>query len=226
MLVIKPDFTRLIELPGVGPCPRPVDIDRSVTGFNDLISLRVYTFAQDLVIGGEAEEDELFIVLLRGAIDIYVTGGSTSSFVLQADGETGAAYLPPHDCYRLHTRSDAAVAYARARPRDGKAKIARAFDRVDGRLAVVGYADSLGIALSAGAGDNDVALSQLGNSANERLIHVRSTDGGAISVAGQQLHDWQTLALGRGDPGEIDSTNGNTTILVIVATRPAVLTNQ
>ena len=217
MRIVEPDFTRLIELPGVGRCPRPVDIDQSVTGFSDLVSLRVYTFARDMIIDGEAEEDELFIVLLRGTVDVDVAGGLTASFALQTDGGTGAVYLPPHDRYRLHARSDADVAYARARPGDDNAKIARAFDSVDGRLAVVGYADSLSIALSVRAAGNDRALSELGNSVGERLVHIRSNDSGAICVAGQPLRDWQTLALGRGDPGEIDLASGSATVLVVAA---------
>lgn len=217
MLVIEPDFVRRIELPGAGPCPRPVDIDQSVTGFTGLLSLRVYTFARDMIIDGEAEADELFIVLLHGAIDVDVTGGSTQSFALQANGGTGAVYLPPHDRYRLHARKDADVAYARARPKAGKAKVARAFDRVNGGLAVVGYADSLGIALSAGADGNGGTLSDLAHSAGERLIHVRSNDGSAIDVAGQQLHDWQTLALRKGERGKINAINNSATVLVVAA---------
>ena len=218
MLIIAPDFARQIELPGVGPCPRPVDIDRSVTGFTDLVSLRVYTFARDMIIHGEAEEDELFIVPLSGTIDVDVTGGSTSSFALHSGGRTAAAYLPPHDHYRLHVRSDANVAYARARPRNGKAKTARAFDRLDGALAVVGYADSLDIAQATMAGDCRGAPSQLVDYDGERLIHVRSNDGYAIKLAGQQLYDWQTLALGRGDPGTIDAVSDRASILVVAAT--------
>jgi hypothetical protein len=55
MQVIEPDFDRMIELPGVGPTPRPVDIDQSVTGFRDLVSLRIYEFADGTTIDGEAE---------------------------------------------------------------------------------------------------------------------------------------------------------------------------
>ncbi len=217
MLVIEPDFTRRIELPGVGACPRPVDIDQGVTGFSDLVSLRIYTFAGGMVIDGEAEKDELFIVLMRGTIDVEVAGGSTHNFLLRTQSGPRAVYLPPHDRYRLHARSDADVAYARARPRAGKAKIAHAFDGVDGRLAVVGYADSLSIALSTGNGGDNSTLLALGKAAGERLIHLRANDGGAIGVAEQQLHDWQTLALGRSESGDISLTSGSATVLVVAA---------
>ena len=208
MLVIEPDFTRRIELPGVGACPRPVDIDQGLTGFSDLVSLRIYTFAGGMVIDGEAEKDELFIVLMRGTIDVEVAGGSTHNFLLRTQSGPRAVYLPPHDRYRLHARSDADVAYARARPRAGKAKIG---------LAVVGYADSLSIALSTGNGGDNSTLLALGKAAGERLIHLCANDGGAIGVAEQQLHDWQTLALGRSESGDISLTSGSATVLVVAA---------
>lgn len=208
----------MIELPGVGACPRPVDIDQSLTGFSDLVSLRVYTFACGMVIDGEAEEDELFIVLMRGTIDVEVAGGSTNSFALQTGSGVRAVYLPPHDRYRLHARSDADVAYARARPGVDTAKMARAFEGMDGSLAIFGYADSMSIALSVATHGSDRALSELAAPSGERLIHVQSNDGGAICVAGQLLHDWQTLALGPDDCGKIELANSCATILVVATT--------
>ena len=217
MRIVEPDFARMIDLPGVSPCPRPVDIDQSVTGFSNLRSLRVYTFACDKIIDGEAEEDELFIVLLSGTVDVLVAGASTASFTLQTGSGTGAVYLPPHDSYRLRVRSDADVAYARAQPGNNDSKMARAFDYVDGRLAVIDYSDSFSIALSAQGVGNDRFLSTLGSSAAERLIHIRCNDSEAICVAGQSLHNWQTLALDRGDPGEIGPAGDSTTVFIVAA---------
>lgn len=217
MRIIQPDFTRLVELPGVGACPRPVDIDQSLTGFSDLVSLRVYQFARDMIVHGEAEEDELFIVLLRGTVDIDVAGGSSASFTLQTDRGIGAVYLPPHDRYCLNARADADVAYARARPMDGKIRNSRSFERVDGTLAVAGYADSLSIASSVPAASDDRVLSQLGNSTGERFVHVRTVNSDTLSVAGHDMHDWQTLALARGEPCHIERARDNAAILVVAA---------
>jgi 5-deoxy-D-glucuronate isomerase len=94
MQVIPPDFDRTVDLPGVGPTPRPVDVDRGVTGFRDLVSLRVYDFADGTVIEGEAEEDEVLVTLLSGAVEIAVTGAREAAFRLDADGDW-AIYLPP-----------------------------------------------------------------------------------------------------------------------------------
>ena len=218
MRIVEPDFARMIDLPGVGLCPRPVDIDQSVTGFSDLVSLRVYTFAPDMIINGEAEEDELFIVLLRGTVDVDVAGAATKSFSLQTEGGPAAIYLPPHDRYRLHARSEADVAYARGRPKDDNAKMARAFDSEDGRVAVIGYAGSLNIALTTRTFGTDQVLSELCNSPVERLVHIRSADCGVFLVAGQTLHDWQTLALDENQPGEIGEASSSATVLVLAAT--------
>ena len=207
----------MVELPGVGACPRPVDIDQSVTGFSDLVSLRVYTFACGMVIDGEAEEDELFIVLMRGTIDVEVAGASTNSFTLQTNVGARAVYLPPHDRYRLRARSDADVAYTRAKPRVDIARIARAFECVDGSLTILGYADSMSVALSAATHSGDRALSELAAPGGERLIHARLNDSGAIWVAGQPLHDWQTLALNRDDGGNVEQATGSATILVVAS---------
>ncbi len=57
MLIVGPDFERWIGLPGAGPCPRSIDIDRSRTGFSNLVSLRVYSFAGGVVINCEGEAD-------------------------------------------------------------------------------------------------------------------------------------------------------------------------
>lgn len=218
MRIIEPDFTRQIELPEVGPCARPVDIDQSQTGFSDLVSLRVYQFAQRMIIHGEAEEDELFIVLLRGTVDIDVAGGSNASFTLLADGGIGAVYLPPHDRYCLNVRANADVAYARARPVNGKTRDARSFERVDGTLAVVGYADSFSIASSVPAASEDRVLSQLGNSTGERFVHIRTNNSDTLRVAGQDMHDWQTLALARNEPCHIERVRNYAAILVVAAT--------
>ena len=134
--LFKADHARHIELAGVGPALRPVDIDQSQTGFAALRTLRIYHFEPPAVIHGHAEEDEVFIVVLQGEIELQMRsehwsrseGGSRSHdgsrsddrFTLRAADAaspvTCAAYLPPHAEYALTPRTGADVAYARALP--------------------------------------------------------------------------------------------------------------
>ena len=124
MLLIKPDPDRRIQIPGVpAPVRRPVDIDRSMTGFTSLRTLRIYRFDQASVIEGHAEEDEVFIVVLAGSIELtLITDPSAdpSPVVMSAPASGAdvacAAYLPPLAAYKLVSKTDAEVAYARATP--------------------------------------------------------------------------------------------------------------
>ena len=68
MKIIDADDTRMIDLPGVGPCPRPVDIDQGVTGFHRLKSLRIYRFEPGPAIHGDSETDEVFILPLPASV--------------------------------------------------------------------------------------------------------------------------------------------------------------
>lgn len=117
--VIAADAARRIHLHGVGEVARPVDIDSSVTGFRHLKSLRIYHFLPGQVINGEAEGDEVCIVLMKGDITMEVQGRSTHTWHLQGRTNVFTAaphvvYLPPHHSYRLTPQSEAEVAYARA----------------------------------------------------------------------------------------------------------------
>ncbi|MBE7157158.1 MAG: 5-deoxy-glucuronate isomerase [Rhodospirillales bacterium] len=128
MRLIPADFERRIALPGVSePVQRPVDIDRSVTGFAQLRSFRVYCFDAGTAIDGHAEEDEVFLILLSGTIRLKLgaTEGETSTALPVAlrapkrsarEGVSCAVYLPPGGAYFLEATSDAVVAYARATP--------------------------------------------------------------------------------------------------------------
>lgn len=114
------DPTNLIELPGVGKVPRPTDIDGSNTGFEKLVSLRIYDFSAGQMIHGEAEGDEVIIVFLQGSVSVTVTGAQTETWEIRGResvfaGPAQAVYLPPGYEYRLELRTDAQVAYARAR---------------------------------------------------------------------------------------------------------------
>lgn len=117
---IPSDHNRFIRLEGVGEVPRPVDIDQGVTGFSQLVSLRIYKFLPGQVINGEAEDDEVCIVFLSGDVTMEVTGKENHSWTIQGrknvfDGLPYVVYLPPHYHYKLSPHTDAEVAYARAK---------------------------------------------------------------------------------------------------------------
>lgn len=117
---IPSDPARRVSLPGVGEVPRPVDIDQRLTGFEHLVSLRIYEFSQGQTIDGEAEDDEVGIVFLSGQLSVAVSGEMSASWEVQGrqnvfSGPPYAVYLPPHHSYRLTLHTDAVVAYARAK---------------------------------------------------------------------------------------------------------------
>ena len=114
MRLIEPDENRMIDLPGVGPCPRPVDIDQRLTGFKTLKSLRIYRFRPGPAIHGESEIDEVFILPLVGTLEIEITGRDAFQGRLSALGPDRALYMPPHHSYRLTPADNVLVAYARA----------------------------------------------------------------------------------------------------------------
>ena len=208
MQIIEPDFDRTIDLPGVGPTPRPVDIDQSTTGFRDLVSLRIYEFADGTTIDGEAEGDEVLVVLLAGAVAIAVTGTHESEFRLDADGDW-AIYLPPHHHYRLQPLTPATVAYARARLTVAAAP--RAFRPMEGALAIEEPAQRHRLRLLPLEGETD-ASAGLGEEV-ERLAHLT----GPARVGDRELPPSHTLAL---SPGEGARVTGEGEILVVAALRP------
>jgi hypothetical protein len=117
---IPSDPNRKIRLEDVGEVSRPVDIDQAVTGFSQLVSLRIYKFLSGQVINGEAEDDEVCIVFLSGDVTMEVTGKEYHSWKIQGrksvfDGLPYVVYLPPHYHYKLSLHTDAEVAYARAK---------------------------------------------------------------------------------------------------------------
>jgi hypothetical protein len=208
MQIIAPDFDRSIDLPGVGPTPRPVDIDQSTTGFRDLVSLRIYEFADGTTIDGEAEADEVLVVLLAGAVSIAVTGEYEAEFQLDADGDW-AIYLPPRHHYRLQPLTPATVAYARARPTSASAP--HAFRPIAGLLAIEEPAQRLRLRLLSLEGETD-ASAGLGEDI-ERLAHLT----GPARVGDQELPPAHTLAFA---PGEGASITGEGELLVVAALRP------
>ncbi len=125
MILIKADHNRRIAIPGVSaPVRRPVDINQELTGFTKLRTLRIYRFDQGSVIEGHAEEDEVILVVLAGAVELTIIvppfGGPPKSATLSVpntlESTACAAYLPPRSAYKLVAPGNSAVAYARARP--------------------------------------------------------------------------------------------------------------
>lgn len=213
MLIVRPDFDRRIDLPGAGPCPRPVDIDGTKADLKQLVSLRVYSFAAGTAIDGEAEGDEVFIVLMRGAADFAVTAaGERQTFALREDGER-VFYMPPGSAYRLDAIGDCDIAYARCMPR-GTTPGPRGFAPAGGRLDIADHATgmALGLAIATARG----ALAGSAGSA-ERFVHVRSR-GGAVRLSGERLGDWESAIVAAGEAATVEVEGEEVDILTIGAT--------
>jgi len=113
------DPGRRVHVEGVGDVPRPTDVDAAATGFTRLRSLRVDSLSAGQVVRGEAEDDEVCVVVLDGRATLEVRGPTCASFAGEGrsspfEGEPLAVYLPPGHGYVLTVHEDAEVAYARA----------------------------------------------------------------------------------------------------------------
>jgi hypothetical protein len=218
MLIVAPDFERHIDLPGAGPCPRPVEIERSGTGFSDLVSLRVYRFARGVTIDGEAEDDEVFIVVMRGQAGIVITQAdqAAEAFSLACDGGLRAVYMPPHAAYRLTAAGDCDIAYARARPTGVGLPPVRGFAVTGTRLEITGHAQAMDLALVAARAGEVIALGANGRWP-ERFVHVRGDQAISVAFDGAHLGDWSTVALAVGEPGDMTVEAGTGEILLIAA---------
>jgi len=223
--LFKADHGRRIELEGVGPAARPVDIDQAQTGFAVLRTLRIYHFEPPATIKGHAEEDEVFIVVLQGVVELQVRSEhwafSDSRFTLEAAGKNGsvpcAAYLPPHAEYSLTPRSGADVAYARALPTESRSPAV--FSTVPRRsgagsqllLDAESYAQRLRLQLwfaEANEHAADLAPGSHSSKSSETLVHVRSTRTRAVTVEasglpGTMLDSWDTLGLAAGEEANL-----------------------
>lgn len=220
MLIVRPDFERHIDLPGAGPCRRPVDVDRSRTGFSDLVSLRVYSFAAGVRIDGEAEGDEVFIVLMRGAADIAISqnGGRVGAFSLRREGGSRVAYMSPHASYRLTAVADCDIAYARAEPLVAELPEVRGFAPVGNRLDVTGHATGMKLALSTVRAGEEFGLAKDAR-APERFVHIRADDEMTATIAGERLGDWDSAVLGDGERALLEVQTGTADMLTISASR-------
>ncbi len=224
MMVIKPDRERRISIAGVlDPVRRPVDIDQSRTGFAALRTLRIYRFDKDSVIEGHAEEDEVYIVVLTGSIELTIDaaapehglGPATLSAPQGLESTLCVAYLPPGASYRLVAKTQADVAYARATPAGVRLpqwfscfKQAEAAG-VSTLFEDSGHAERLRMQLlRVDAGDAGVSFSpsQASDAGCELLLHLRHVAPAASILVrtasrarAERIDSWDTLAL---SPGE------------------------
>ena len=240
MNLIKADHDRRIEIPGVpGLVRRPVDIDQSRTGFTALRTLRIYRFDADSVINGHAEEDEVFIVVIAGSIDLTMNSDnwpdSQRHFKLAAAGDSDnaacVAYLPSHAAYQLIPRGEADVAYARAMPLGSRPPkvFTPQFRRVAAGVSVVldesTYAERLRLRLvQIDAQQNAVALAPIHESEAiyETLVHVRTMPSErsatitGTAVAPTLLDSWDTFAVASGDRPTLRIVTGSSALALIV----------
>lgn len=237
MKLCEADHQRRIALHGVAdPVPRPVDIDQSVTGFKDLRSLRIYRFEEGSVIDGDAEEDEVFVVVLAGSVQFTVSGAHPDHFELSAAGAEPAracvAYLPPRHTYRLKSHTGSEVAYARATPdfpREPRAFAPAPTPASPGVTVVIqehAHAVRLRLRLlhvDTRAGQRDVALFDDWPTSDQLIVHVRTepregvatvyaSDGGSAP-----LRSWDSCALTRGEHAHLHLAADATAVVLIVS---------
>jgi hypothetical protein len=218
MKLVAPDFDRRIDLPGAGPCPRPVDIDCAKTGFDTLVSLRVYSFAKGAAIDGEAEGDEVFIVLMRGQADLAVEsqGERVGPFALRGTGAR-ALYLPPDAAYHLTAAADCDIAYARSKPDASQPRAVRDFTAADERLDVAGYASGMDLTLAKlMIGDTEPLIASDGRSP-ERFVHVGSDSTGVAAIGDATLANWDSAVIDDGEHATLTVRGGAVDVLVITA---------
>lgn len=242
MKLIKADQNRRLEIPGVpNLVRRPVDIDKSQTGFSNLRSLRIYRFDSGSVINGHAEEDEVLIVVLAGSVELTMSEtdseDSPRPFTLSAASDSQsnpcAAYLPPHAAYRLIPQGGADVAYARATPDGGsRPTVFAPHVRLDAAGNSVLFEEAthpqrLRIRLlQIKATKNDIAVKPIEKSEDllEALVHVRTvpTELAATITKGNEaptpLESWDTVAVSPGDHPTLCVAGGSSaTVLVVLA---------
>ena len=240
MDVIKADQHRRLQLPGVPePVARPVDIDQSRTGFVCLRSLRIYRFSAGSVIDGHAEDDEVLIVVLAGAVQLAMSQSDleegSAQFQLSAagnlQGDPCTAYLPPQGTYRLIPQSDAEIAYARATTPTGRAPAvffgkAQSKDAGDEVLLEEStYARRLRLRVSYVNAAHDrfaVMPVEPSESGFEALVHVKTEPArgaATISLKGVEpmaLQSWDTAAVLPGERPTLHIAEASSALVLIV----------
>ena len=179
--------------------------------------MRVYSFIHGIVIDGDAEYDEVFIIAMRGRAEIVVTKGDQTAvtFSMGSDGGPRAVYMPPSASYRLTAMSDCDIAYARVKPVEVQLPEPGGFASTGNRLDITGYATAMDLALTKVAAGHAVGLGDHEPS-TERFVHLRAVDAMTASIAGEPLSDWDTVALNN-DASTIRVETGAAEILSISA---------
>lgn len=203
MLIIDTDEARMIDLPGVGPCPRPVDIDESVTGFRALKSLRIYRFRPGSAIAGESEVDEVFVIPVTGRIALSITGAHPVTAELSPEGPARALYMTPDHAYRLAPRTKTLVAYARAAA-DG---------RVPCQAIAADYSAGLAEKLAFRVVDLTAGATLPLGGATETLCHAVAGTG---TFGEQPVGAGQTVALAAGETASLSATS-DLQLLIVTA---------
>jgi hypothetical protein len=240
MKLIKADHQRRIEIAGVPePVERPVDIDRSQTGFANLRSLRIYRFDNGSVIDGHAEEDEVLIVMMAGSVELSMmdqnSGDSPRPLTLSAasdtQGDPCVAYLPPHGGYRLIPRSNAEVAYARATPAGGPPPHVFGSHPVSDHSGVTllveenNYLQRLRLRLlQVTAAQKDISVLPIQRSEDrcEALVHVRTAPAeGVASITREgatvtSLASWDTVTVLPGECPALSFKAGSSALVLVV----------
>ena len=194
-------------------------LDRSGTGLAQLVSLPVYSFVAGVTIDGEAEGDEVFVIIQRGAADLAIRHGNqpAGDVRLQAQGGARALYMPPHAAYRLNAITDCDIAYARAQPRQANCPAPAAFAPHADRLDIVGHATGMDLAFAVIAAGEPIALAHSGTMP-ERIVHLRAgAEPMRATLAGEPLEDWDTVALDAGESVRMQVVSGTADILTISA---------
>lgn len=237
---IKADHQRRIEIAGVAESvQRPVDIDRSQTGFAALRSLRIYRFDKGSVIDGHAEEDEVLIVMMAGSVELSMmdhdSADSPPPFTLSAAGDAHsdpcAAYLPPAAGYRLVAQSNAEVVYARATPAGGRPSHVFQSHAVADQSGVTllleenNYPRLLRLRLlqiTAAQHDISVLPIQKAEDQCEALVHVRTIPSEDVATITREpatrtpLASWDTVAVMPGDSPTLTFKAGSSALVLVV----------
>lgn len=239
MKLIKADHDRRLEIAGVpGLVRRPVEIDQSKTGFANLRTLRIYRFDPESVIDGHAEEDEVFIIVLSGSIELTMSLGSEegSPVILSAVGDSDSsaciAYLPPQAAYRLVPKGQADIAYVRATPVGKRSpRVFRPSARLGSSAVTIllnetSYAEKLGVRLAridAAQGEVDFAPLSESETNCEALLHVRNAMVGAITVlptsdsAPIALESWDTVSVAPGEFPTLRIATGTAFVVILLS---------
>lgn len=241
MKLMKADHDRRLEIQGVsGLVRRPVDIDASKTGFTDLRSLRIYRFDAGGVVKGHAEDDEVFLVVMTGSVELQISWGPANEFSKMckltapcaAQNDPFVAYLPPHSGYELTVLTEADIAYARANteeirsPRvfhagnvESEEEMSELFQddthSVRMRLRYMQVnAKRKALKFELAGGDGVAA---------ETLIQVRTEPADCAAnliVPGNQpmsVSSWDTVALSKGESADLEVAEGSAVTILMVS---------